>query len=93
MEDSIKEDNHRDSYFIDPFLIDPPKVSDSVFVPSFSEPKSSSIEPTPKNQMTRKVYSRKKVAIPRLIQVQESKSASRNEVTVSHPPLQTELEL
>ncbi|RVW67945.1 hypothetical protein CK203_064392 [Vitis vinifera] len=29
--------------------------------------------------MTSKVYSRKKVAIPRLIQVQESKSASRNE--------------
>ena len=92
MDDSIKEDNHRDSYFIDPFLIDPPKVFDSIFVPS-SEPESSSIEPAPKNQMTSKAYSRKKVAIPRLIQVQESKSASRNEVTVSHPPLQTELEL
>ena len=92
MDDSIKEDNHRDSYFIDPFLIDPPKVSDSIFVPS-SEPESSSIELAPKNQMTSKVYSRKKVAIPRLIQVQESKSASRNEATVSHPPLQTELEL
>ncbi|KAL6338693.1 hypothetical protein AAG906_023842 [Vitis piasezkii] len=43
--------------------------------------------------MTRKVYSRKKVAIPRLIQVQESEPTSGNEVTISHPPLQTELEL
>ena len=93
MEDSIKEDNDRDFYFIESFLIDPPKVSDSVFVPSFSELKSSSIELAPKNQMTSKVYSRKKVAIPRLIHVQESKSTSENEVTVSPPPLQTELEL
>ena len=43
--------------------------------------------------MTGKVYSRNKVATPRLIQVQESEPTSGNEVTVSHPPLQTELKL
>ena len=43
--------------------------------------------------MTRKVYLRKKVAIPRLIQVQEFEPTFGNEVTISHPPLQTELEL
>ena len=39
------------------------------------------------------MHSRKKVAFPRLIQIQESKPASRNEVTVSHPSLQTKSEL
>ena len=43
--------------------------------------------------MTGKVYLRKKVAVPRLIQVQESQPASRKEVTISHLPLQTESEL
>ena len=43
--------------------------------------------------MTYKVYSRKKVVVPRLTQVQESKLAFENEVTISHPPLQTESEL
>ncbi|RVW36452.1 hypothetical protein CK203_074760 [Vitis vinifera] len=47
--------------------INPSKVSDPIFVPS-SEFKSS-IEPTPENQMIGKVYSRKKAAIPQLIQV------------------------
>ena len=40
--------------------------------------------------MTGKVYSRKKVAIPKLIQVQEFEPAFENEVTVSHPSLQTQ---
>ena len=39
--------------------------------------------------MTGKVYLRNKVAVSRLIQVQESELASENEVTISHPPLQT----
>ena len=43
--------------------------------------------------MTGKVYSRMKVLVPRLIQVQESESAFGNAVTASHPPLQTESEL
>ena len=72
-ENSIKEDKGQDSYLIDPFLIDPPKVSslvfDSVSIPQFSKPKPSSLELAPKNQMTSKVYSRKKVAVPKLIQV------------------------
>ena len=69
-ENSIEEEKDRDSCFINPFFIDFPKVSDPIFVPSISEHKLSSIKPAPKNQMTGKVYSRKKVAIPRLIQVQ-----------------------
>ena len=52
-ENSIEEDKNRDFYFIDPFLIDPPKVSclgfDLVFVPSFSKLELSSIEPTLEN--------------------------------------------
>ena len=40
--------------------------------------------------MTGKVYSRKKVAIPKLIQVQEFEPAFENEVTVSHPSSQTQ---
>ena len=104
---SFKEDKERDSYFFDQFLIDPPKVTSPVPVPSTS-PFASELESAPidlvtelklsptkpaENRMTGKAYSRKKAAIPRLIQVQESKSASRNEVTVSPPPLQTEYEL
>ena len=40
-----------------------------------------------------KYTERKKVAIPQLIQVQESELTSKNEVTVSHPPLQTKSKL
>ena len=66
---SIEEDKDRDLFFIDPFLIDPPKVSNPISRPSSKfEP---SIEPTPKNRMTSKAYSRKKVAVPLLIQVQD----------------------
>ena len=69
----MKEDKDQDSYFIDPFIIDPPKVFDPVSnpisIPSFSEPELSSNESTLENRMTSKVYLRKKVAIPRLIQV------------------------
>ena len=107
-ENSIKEDKDRDSSVIDPFLIDffkvsdpvvvpfidptdPPKMSDLLFVP-FYEPESS-IELALGNQMTDKVYSRKKVAVPQLMQVQESKPTSGNELIVPHPLLQTELEL
>ena len=43
--------------------------------------------------MTGKVYLRNKVAVSRLIQVQESELASENEVTISHPPLQTDSKL
>ncbi|RVX02941.1 hypothetical protein CK203_023148 [Vitis vinifera] len=107
MGNSFKEDKERDSYFFDQFLIDPPKVTSPVPVP-FASPFASELESAPidlvtelklsptkpaENRMTGKAYSRKKAAIPRLIQVQESKSASRNEVTVSPPPLQTEYEL
>ena len=56
-ENSIKEDKNQDkdwnSYFIDPFLINPPKVfgpvSDPVSKPSFFEPQSSSITLTLEN--------------------------------------------
>ena len=99
----------RDSCFIDPFFIpkvfdpvsislidriDPLKVFNPISVPSFESvsPKLS-IEPTLENKMIGKVYSRKKVAVFRLIQVQESESTFGNEVIVFHPPLQTELEL
>ncbi|KAL6331687.1 hypothetical protein AAG906_014337 [Vitis piasezkii] len=47
----------------------------------------------PKDRMTSKFFSRKKATIPRLIQVQECKPTSRNEVTISCPPLQTESKL
>ena len=67
---------------------DSPKVSDPALVPS-SELESS-IEPTVENQMVGKVYSRKKVIVLQLIEVQESESISGNEVMVSHPPLQNE---
>ncbi|RVW67813.1 hypothetical protein CK203_066174 [Vitis vinifera] len=79
---SIKEDKDWDSYLINLFLIDPPTVSSlvsyqvSVLVPQFSEPpislphfsepESWPLEPAPKNRMTGQVYSRKKVAIPKL---------------------------
>ncbi|RVW69918.1 hypothetical protein CK203_061899 [Vitis vinifera] len=88
---SIKEDKDQNSYLIDPFIIDPSKVSGPVLVlvEPVSELQLSPIESTPENQMTSKVYSRKKVAVPQLIQVQESKPTSRNEATVSHCPLQT----
>ena len=43
--------------------------------------------------MIGKVYLRKKVVVPQLIQVQESEPTSRNEVTVFHPPLQIESKL
>ena len=68
----FKEDKDWDSYFIDPFSINPPKVISLVLVPSASLPvpklELSPIEPT-KNRMTGKVYSRKKDAVPKLIQV------------------------
>ena len=38
--------------------------------------------------MTSTVSSRKKAVVLRFIQVQESEPTSRNEVTVSHPPLE-----
>ncbi|RVX13384.1 hypothetical protein CK203_020971 [Vitis vinifera] len=44
MGNSIEEDKDRDSCFIEPFLIDAPKVFDPVFVPFFFEPESLSIE-------------------------------------------------
>ena len=47
-ENSIKEDKDWNSYLIDPFLIDPPKVIGPVSVPSVFEPESSSpINPIP----------------------------------------------
>ncbi|KAL6323010.1 hypothetical protein AAG906_023627 [Vitis piasezkii] len=47
-ENSIKEDKDWNSYLIDPFLIDPPKVIGPVSVPSVFEPESSSpIDPVP----------------------------------------------
>ena len=68
----FKEDKDWDSYFIDPFSINPPKVISLVLVPSASLPvpklELSPIEPT-KNRMTGKVYSRKKDAVPKPIQV------------------------
>ncbi|RVX09594.1 hypothetical protein CK203_012467 [Vitis vinifera] len=106
-ENSFKEDKDQDSYFIDIinlFLIDPPKVTSPIPVPSASklafepifepvpEPKSSPTVPV-ENRMTSKVYSRKKVAVLRLIQVQEFEPTSRNEVTISLPLLQTESKL
>ena len=42
--------------------------------------------------MIGKVYSRKKATFPQLIQVQGSEPTFGNEVTISHPPLQTKLE-
>ena len=52
-ENSINENKDRDSYFIDPFLIDPSKVSgpmsNIIFVPSFSEPELSSFGLAPEN--------------------------------------------
>ena len=72
-ENSINENKDRDSYFIDPFLIDPSKVSGPVsniiFVPSFSEPELSSFGLAPENWMTDIVYSRKQVVVYRLLQV------------------------
>ena len=92
-ENSIKEDKDWDSCFIDPFLIELPKVSDPVSIPSFSEPKSP-IEPivVRKDWMIGKVCWRKKVVVSGLIQVQESEPTSKNELTISHPPLQTQSE-
>ena len=72
---------------------------DPIFVPHFSELKSfdlasiphffkfklSLLEPAPKNRMTNKVYLGKKVAIPKLTQVQESEPTFGKEITVSHP--------
>ena len=46
-----------------------------------------------KDRMTVKVFSRKKTAISRLTQGQESEPISRNEVSVSCPALQTGSEL
>ena len=86
-ENLITKDKNLFSCFIDPFLIDhlkvsdpisiplidhinPPKVSDLVFVPFFKL--KSFIKPTLHNQTTDKVYSRKKVAVPRPIHVQKS---------------------
>ena len=66
---------------------------DPVFVPYFSKPESLPLKPTPKNRMTSKVYLRKKVTIPKLIQAQKSEPPSRNEVIVSHPSSQTESKL
>ena len=73
------------SSFVDPIL-----ELELSFVDPSPEPVSSPIHPTPENRMTGKVYLRKKAIVPRLIQVQEFEPASRNEITVSHPPLPTE---
>ena len=52
-ENIIKEDKDQDSHFIDPFIIDTPKVFDPVSnpisIPSFSEPELSSNESTLEN--------------------------------------------
>ena len=64
---------------------------DPVFVPSFES--KPSIGPALENRMTDKVYSRKKVVVPQLIQVQESEPTSKNEVIVFCLPLQTESKL
>ncbi|RVW83297.1 hypothetical protein CK203_039642 [Vitis vinifera] len=77
-ENSIKEDKDQDSYLIDPSAVSSP-VFDPVFVPYFSKPESLPLKPTPKNRMTSKVYLRKKVTIPKLIQAQKSEPPSRNE--------------
>ena len=91
-ENSIKEDKDQDSYLIDPSAVSSP-VFDPAFVPYFSKPESLPLKPTPKNRMTSKVYLRKKVTIPKLIQAQKSEPPSRNEVIVSHPSSQTESKL
>nr|CAN60478.1 hypothetical protein VITISV_018947 [Vitis vinifera] len=77
-ENSIKEDKDQDSYLIDPSAVSSP-VFDPAFVPYFSKPESLPLKPTPKNRMTSKVYSRKKVTVPKLTQVQKSEPPSRNE--------------
>ena len=78
-------------------LINPPTVfspvSDLVSITYFLEPKSLLLESALEDRMIGKVYSRKKVVVPKLIQVHESELASRNKVTISHPSLQTEFEL
>ena len=50
-ENSIKEDKDQDFYFIYLFLVDPPTVSNSVYVSSL-EPKSSCIEPISKHELS-----------------------------------------
>ena len=69
------------------------KSSNPASVPLFSKPESSQLELVPEYRMVDKVYSRKKVAVPKLIRVQESELAFGNEIIVSHPSSQTELEL
>ena len=69
------------------------KSSNPASVPLFFEPESSQLELVPEYRMVDKVYSRKKVAVPKLIRVQESELAFGNEVIVCHPSSQTELEL
>ncbi|RVX14683.1 hypothetical protein CK203_011866 [Vitis vinifera] len=65
-------------------LINPPTVfspvSDLVSITYFLEPKSLLLESALEDRMIGKVYSRKKVAVPKLIQVHESELASRNKV-------------
>ncbi|RVW50254.1 hypothetical protein CK203_116010 [Vitis vinifera] len=65
-------------------LINPPTVfspvSDLVSITYFLEPKSLLLESALEDRMIGKVYSRKKVVVPKLIQVHESELASRNKV-------------
>ena len=104
VENSIKEDKDQDSFLIDPFSINLPKVSE-LSIPLFFVPESSVSSPkpiveqidefvvvAPKDRMTRKVFLRKKATVSRLIQVQKSKPDCGDEVIVSCPPLQTEPE-
>ncbi|RVW21061.1 Transposon Ty3-I Gag-Pol polyprotein [Vitis vinifera] len=88
-ENSIKEDKDQDSYLIDPSAVSSP-VFDPAFVPYFSKPESLPLKPTPKNRMTSKVYSRKKVTVPKLTQVQKSEPPSRNEVCQSNEKHETQ---
>ena len=76
-----------------PFLINPLTVFGPTSAPYFSEPELPPLEPAPTDRMTKKVYSRKKVTIPKRIQVQEFELASGNEETVSHPSSQTKSKL
>ncbi|RVW37089.1 hypothetical protein CK203_084549 [Vitis vinifera] len=97
-EDKDQDFCFNDPFFID--LIDPPKVPDLVFIPLIDRTDSpkvsdpalvpsseleSSIEPTVENQMVGKVYSRKKVIVLQLIEVQESESISGNELKDASP--------
>ena len=64
-------------------------VPDSSFVSSPKHTVEQTSEPmvvAPKDRMTQKVFSMKKVVVPRLIQVHESEPTFGNEVTFYCPP-------